>query len=81
MSLNNMVFQYFFEDTSKMSLAMVGSYAPMIIAMALIGKLTGKFGKKKVYLASSYLNAVPYVLIFFIGPRTNVKANILWTEI
>ena len=48
MSLNNMVFQYFFEDTSKMSLAMVGSYAPMIIAMALIGKLTGKFGKKKV---------------------------------
>ena len=58
MSLNNMVFQYFFEDTSKMSLAMVGSYAPMILAMALVGKLTGKFGKKKVASAAMLISTI-----------------------
>ena len=39
MALNNMVFQYFFVDTSKVGIAMVGSYAPMIVFMALLGKL------------------------------------------
>ena len=39
----------------------------MIIAMNVSTYFAKKFGKKKVYLASSYLNAIPYVLIFFIG--------------
>lgn len=39
----------------------------MIIAMNVSTYFAKKFGKKKVYLASSYLNAIPYVLIFFVG--------------
>lgn len=78
MSLNNMVFQYFFEDTSKMSLAMVGSYAPMIVAMALIGKLTGKFGKKKVASVAMLISAVAGIASLLLPVQTNSKGMILY---
>ena len=39
----------------------------MIIAMNTSTAFAKKFGKKKVYIVSSYLNAVPYLLIFLIG--------------
>ena len=58
MSLNNMVFQYFFNDTSKMSIAMIGSYAPMIFVMAFIGKITAKFGKKKSISIAMLISSV-----------------------
>lgn len=58
MSLNNMVFQYFFADTSKVKLALVVSYAPMIIVMPLIGKLTAKFGKKNLLVATMLISAI-----------------------
>ena len=39
----------------------------MIIAMNISTKVAAKFGKKKTYLVTAYLNAVPYILIFFVG--------------
>ena len=39
----------------------------MIIAMNTSTAFAKKYGKKKVYLISSYLNAVPYLLIFLMG--------------
>ena len=39
----------------------------MIISMNISTTFAKKFGKKRVYLATSYLNAVPYILIFITG--------------
>ena len=39
----------------------------MIISMNVSTAFAKRFGKKKVYIVSSYLNAIPYLLIFFIG--------------
>lgn len=78
MSLNNMVFQYFFEDTSKMSLAMVGSYAPMILAMALVGKLTGKYGKKKVASVAMLVSAVAGIASLLIPVQANKTGMIIY---
>ena len=39
----------------------------MIIAMNISTSVAKKFGKKKVYLVTSYLNAVPYILILVVG--------------
>ena len=66
MSLNNMVFQYFFQDTSKISIAMVGSYAPMIVVMAFIGKITAKFGKKKAISFAMLISAIAGLAMLFI---------------
>ena len=52
MSLNNLVFQYFFNDISKVKLALVVSYAPLVVVMPFIGKLTAKFGKKNLLAAA-----------------------------
>ena len=65
MALNNMVFQYFFVDTSKVGVAMIGSYAPMIVFMALLGKLTSKFGKKKVIVTCMLIGAISGVVSLF----------------
>ena len=58
MALNNMVFQYFFKDTSKVGIAMIGSYAPMIIFMAIVGKVTAKFGKKNVIVTTMLIGTI-----------------------
>jgi Na+/melibiose symporter-like transporter len=44
----------------------------MIISMNISTGVAKKFGKKRVYLATSYLNAVPYILIFLIGYKSIV---------
>ncbi len=39
----------------------------MIIAMNISTSVAKKFGKKRVYLFTSYVNAIPYLLIFLVG--------------
>ncbi len=78
MALNNMVFQYFFRDTGKIGIAMIGSYAPMIIFMALIGKLTKKFGKKNVIVTTMLVGAIAGVVSFFVPITPDSKGMIIY---
>lgn len=78
MALNNMVFQYFFVDTSKVGVAMVGSYAPMIVFMALLGKLTSKYGKKKVVVTCMLIGAISGVISLFVPLTTDMKGMLLY---
>ncbi len=66
MALNNMVFQYFFRDTDKISIAMIGSYAPMILFMIFIGKFTKKFGKKNVIVSTMLVGAISGLVALFV---------------
>ncbi len=78
MALNNMVFQYFFRDTDKISIAMVGSYAPMIIFMVLIGKLTKKFGKKSVIVSTMFIGAISGLVSLFVPITPDSKGMIIY---
>ncbi len=78
MSLNNMVFQYFFNAADKTGIAMVGSYAPMIVVMALIGKLTKKFGKKNVLVTAMFIGAVAGILSLFVPMTPDSKGMIIY---
>lgn len=78
MALNNMVFQYFFRDTGKIGIAMIGSYAPMIIFMALIGKLTKKFGKKNVIVTTMLIGAIAGIVSFFVPITPDSKGMIIY---
>ncbi len=77
-SLNNMVFQYFFNDTDKIMLAMVGSYMPLILMMALIGKLTAKFGKKSVCVVSTLVSSVAGLIFAFVPMSANTFGMVLY---
>ncbi len=78
MALNNMVFQYFFNDTEKMGLAMVGSYAPMIIFMAFMGKLTKKFGKKTVIVATMLVGAISGIVSLVLPISPDMTGMIIY---
>lgn len=78
MSLNNMVFQYFFKDADKVGIALVGSYLPMIIFMAFIGKLTAKFGKKNVIVSTMLLGAVAGIISIFVPITPNTTGMIIY---
>ncbi len=78
MALNNMVFQYFFNDTEKMGLAMVGSYAPMIVFMALMGKLTKKFGKKNVIVTAMLIGAVSGIVSLVLPISPDMTGMIIY---
>lgn len=78
MALNNMVFQYFFNDTEKMGLAMVGSYAPMIVFMALMGKLTKKFGKKSVIVTAMLIGAVSGIVSLVLPISPDMTGMIIY---
>ncbi len=78
MALNNMVFQYFFKDTDKIAMAMIGSYAPMVLFMIFVGTLTKKFGKKNVIVTTMFIGAVSG-LVSLVAPITpDSKGMILY---
>ena len=78
MALNNMVFQYFFQDTGKVGIAMVGSYAPMIVFMVLLGKLTAKFGKKSVIVTCMLVGAISGLVSLFVPMSGDGTGMILY---
>ena len=78
MALNNMVFQYYFNDTDKMGIAMVGSYAPMIIFMIFTGKLTKKYGKKKVLETLMLVSTIAGFIACFIPMQANMTGMIIY---
>lgn len=78
MSLNNMVFQYFFKDADKVGIALVGSYLPMIVFMTFIGKLTAKFGKKNVIVSTMLIGAVSGIVSIFVPITPNAAGMIIY---
>ena len=73
-----MVFQYFFRDADKVGIAMIGSYAPMIIFMAFIGKLTKKFGKKNVIVSTMLIGAVSGIVSIFAPITPDMTGMIIY---
>ncbi len=78
MSLNNMVFQYFFKDTDNMAIAMIGSYLPMVVVMGSIGKITKKFGKKKAVAYSMLISAIAGLAMLFIPIQPTKTGMIIY---
>lgn len=78
MALNNMVFQYFFKDTDKISIAMVGSYAPMIIFMVFMGTLTKRFGKKSVIVTTMLIGAFSGIAAIFVPISPDFTGMIIY---
>ena len=78
MALNNMVFQYFFKDTDKVGIAMIGSYAPMIFVMVFLGKLTKKFGKKNLLVVTMLVGTIAGIVSLFAPVTPDSKGMIVY---
>lgn len=77
-SLNNMVFQYHFNNADSTGIAMIGSYAPMIIFMIFTGKLTKKYGKKKVLETLMLVSTISGFIACFVPIGTGTLGMIVY---
>ena len=78
MQLNNLVFAEFFNAADKTGIAMVGSYAPMVIFMAFIGNFTKRFGKKNVIVTTMLIGTLSGVAALFAPISPNSTGMIIY---
>lgn len=78
MSVNNLVFQFYFNDAKKSSLAMLASYVPLVAMMPFASAIVSKIGKKKFICISGLVSAAAGVLMLFLPITPDKKGMILY---
>lgn len=76
MSVNNLVFQFYFNDAGKATLAMIASYLPLIAFMPFASSIVAKIGKKKLITISGAISVIAG-LIMLVLPITPDNKGIL----
>lgn len=70
-TINNLVFQFYFGDAGKSSLAMIASYGSYVVLMPLAGKIVSKIGKKSFICISSAIGFLAGVIMLFLPIAQN----------
>ncbi|MBS7360659.1 MAG: MFS transporter, partial [Oscillospiraceae bacterium] len=63
MSMNNLVFQYFFGDAGKATVGLACGYLPLLLFMPFASTLSAKFGKKVVSWSTAIFSCVVGILM------------------
>ena len=64
--INSYLFKDYFRRPELITLFSVFTYAPMLILLPFLGKLTRRFGKKEICTAGALFGAVAYAAAFFL---------------
>lgn len=78
MSVNNLVFQFYFNDAKKSALAMLASYVPLVALMPFASGIVSKIGKKKFICVSGLISAITGILMLFLPITPDKKGMILY---
>lgn len=78
MSVNNLVFQFYFNDAGKASLAMIASYLPLVAFMPFASKIVAKTGKKKLLTWSGLISVIAGVIMLFLPITPDMKGIVLY---
>lgn len=78
MSVNNLVFQFYFNDAGKSTLAMIASYIPLVAFMPFASSIVAKIGKKKLLTASGLVSAIAGVVMLFLPITPDMKGIIIY---
>lgn len=76
--VNNLVFQFYFNDAGKSTLAMIASYLPMVAFMPIASTLSAKLGKKKLITICGLVSLIPGIAMFFMPISADTKGIILY---
>lgn len=77
-SVNNLVFQFYFNDAEKASFAMIASYVPLVAMMPFATAIVSKIGKKKFICLSGLISALAGVLMLFLPITPDKKGMIIY---
>lgn len=78
MSVNNLVFQFYFNDAGKATFAMLASYVPLVAMMPFASSIVAKIGKKNFICISGIISVVVGVLMLFMPITPDKKGMILY---
>lgn len=78
MSVNNLVFQFYFHDAEKSSLAMLASYLPLVAMMPFASSIVSKIGKKKFICITGVISILAGVLMLFLPITPDAKGIVLY---
>lgn len=78
MSVNNLVFQFYFNDAEKSSLAMIASYLPLVAFMPVASNIVAKIGKKKLICISGLVSVAAGILMLFLPITPDMKGIIIY---
>lgn len=78
MSVNNLVFQYFFGDAGKTTIATFAAYVPLVLFMPFAGKLVSVLGKKKLITVSGAASALVGIVMLFLPITPDNKGMIIY---
>jgi len=78
MSVNNLVFQFYFNDAEKSTLAMIASYLPLVAFMPFASNISAKIGKKKLLSTAGLVSVIAGVLMLFLPITPDMKGIIIY---
>lgn len=78
MSVNNLVFQFYFNDAGKSTLAMIASYVPLVAFMPFASTISAKIGKKKLLTISGLVSVIAGVIMLFLPITPDMKGIIIY---
>lgn len=78
MSVNNLVFQYFFNDARKTTIASFASYIPFVLLMPFAGKLVASFGKKKIITITGIISTVAGIIMLLLPITPDSKGMYIY---
>lgn len=78
MSVNNLVFQFYFNDAGKSALAMIASYIPLVAFMSFASNIVAKIGKKKLLTVSGLVSVIAGIVMLFLPITPDTKGIVLY---
>lgn len=78
MSVNNLVFQFYFNNAGKSSLAMIASYLPLVAFMPFASNIVAKIGKKKLLSVSGLVSVIAGIIMLFLPITPDMKGIIIY---
>ncbi len=78
MSVNNLVFQFYFNDAEKSSLAMIASYLPLVAFMPFASNISAKIGKKKLLSVSGLISVISGILMLVLPITPDIKGIVIY---
>lgn len=77
-SVNNLVFQFYFRDAGKSTLAMLASYIPLVALMPFASTIVGKIGKKRFIVIGGFGSTLAGLLMLLLPITPDTKGMVLY---
>lgn len=78
MSVNNLVFQFYFNDAGKSALAMIASYVPLVLLMPFASTIVSKIGKQKFICIAGLIGSLAGISMLFLPITRDLKGIVIY---